>query len=318
MYTISYVINKLSKIIKKDEIQSLFFLIDNNDIIFICKYLDSIIYNINTKNIGLISIEIFKKHLIDYKDINNKILSLNTDEYIVTDYDKKSINKILYWMETYNYVDKDGLFEKPWILNTHYNNYPKLWLSTMFIFNIIRQYKNYTLDYLLNIKQLHIKYLKLLDEKKFKNLKKFYYKIYKNKDFYEKETLDIINNTLLFIGIHDIQIIYNIELFNDNNYIECDDNYIDYDDNYNIELKRKCLIQYLNIIIYIIDNIMYEKGYISKKDNNILNNDNLYDNIYDNLYNNLNIHIVLFIVLFILFIIIFYNILNIKYYYKFY
>ena len=97
MYTISYVINKLSKIIKKDEIQSLFFLIDNSDIIFICKYLDSIIYNINTKNIGLISIEIFKKYLIDYKDANNKILSFNNDEYIINDYDKKGINKILYW-----------------------------------------------------------------------------------------------------------------------------------------------------------------------------------------------------------------------------
>jgi hypothetical protein len=302
MYTISYTINKLSKIIKKDEIQSLFFIIDNNDIIFLCKYLDSIIYNINTKNIGLISIEIFKKHLIDYKDANNKILSINTDEYIVTDYDKKSINKILYWMETYNYVDKDQLFEKPWVLNTHYNNYPKLWLSTMFVFNIIRQYKDYALDYLLNIKQLHIKYLKLLDEKKFKNLKKFYYRIYKNKDFYEKETLDIINNTLFFIGTHDIQIIYNLELFND------DDNYnIDYniDDIYNIELKRKCLIQYLNIIIYIIDNIMYEKGYISK--NNLSNNlsnielDALLNNDF-NILNNIYIHIGVFFIIFIIFI----------------
>ena len=305
MYTISYVINKLSKIIKKDEIQSLFFLIDNSDIIFICKYLDSIIYNINTKNIGLISIEIFKKHLIDYKDTNNKILCLKTDEYIINDYDKKAINKILYWMETYNYIDKEQLFEKPWIINTHYTNYPKLWLSTMFVFNIIRQYKNYTLDYLLHIKQSHITHIKLLDEKKFKNLKFFYYKIYKNKDLYEKETLNIINNTLVFIGSHDIQIIYNIELFNDNinNYIN---NYINYDDIYNIELKRKCLIQYLNIIINIIDNIMYEKGYVIKKENN---------NEFNNLINNLNLYIVIFTLLLIIFIIIFYNV---KYYYKYF
>ena len=295
MYSISYVINKLSKIIKKDEIQSLFFTIDNTDIIFICKYLDSIIYNINTKNIGLISIEIFKKHLIDYKDTNNKILSLKTDEYIINDYDKKAINKILYWMETYNYIDKDQLFEKPWILNTHYTNYPKLWLSTMFVFNIIRQYKNCELDYLLHIKQSHITHIKLLDEKKFKNLKFFYYKIYKNKDLYEKETLNIINNTLFFIGKHDIQIIYNIELFNDNinNYIN---NYINYDDIYNIELKRKALIQYLNIIINIIDNVMYEKGYIIKNEDK---------NGFNKIFNNLNIHIVIFSVLFILFIIIF-------------
>jgi hypothetical protein len=309
MYSISYVINKLSKIIKKDEIQSLFFTIDNTDIIFICKYLDSIIYNINTKNIGLISIEIFKKHLIDYKDTNNKILSLKTDEYIINDYDKKAINKILYWMETYNYIDKDQLFEKPWIINTHYTNYPKLWLSTMFVFNIIRQYKNYTLDYLLHIKQLHITHIKLLDEKKFKNLKFFYYNIYKNKDLYENETLNIINNTLVFIGSHDIQIIYNIELFNDNinNYIN---NYINYDDIYNIELKRKCLIQYLNIIINIIDNIMYEKGYVIKKEeiNQLINNPFI---------NNPFINII-FTVLFVLFIIIFYNIPNLKYYYKYY
>ena len=289
MYSISYTINKLSKIIKKDEIQSLFFTIDNTDIIFICKYLDSLIYNINTKNIGLISIEIFKKYLIDYKDNNNKTLSFNNDEYIINDYDKKAINKILYWMETYNYIDKEGLFEKSWILNTHYTNYPKLWLSTMFVFNIIRQYKNCELDYLLHIKQSHITHIKLLDEKKFKNLKFFYYKIYKNKDLYEKETLNIINNTLFFIGKHDIQIIYNIELFNDNNYIN-------YDDIYNIELKRKALIQYLNIIINIIDNVMYEKGYIIKNEDK---------NGFNKIFNNLNIHIVIFSVLFILFIIIF-------------
>ena len=280
MYSISYVINKLSKIIKKDEIQSLFFFIDNNDIIFLCKYLDSIIYNINTKNIGLISIEIFKKHLIDYKDTNNKILSFNNDEYIVKDYEKNAINKILYYIETYNYVDKDQLFEKPWVLNTHYNNYPKLWLSTMFVFNIIRQYDNFTIDYLLDIKQLHVKHIKLLDE------------IY---EIYEKETLDIINNTLLFISTHDIQIIYNLELFN-----------IDHNIDDNIELKRTSLIQYLNIIIYIIDNIMYEKGYIVKKDNdNILNS---ISNI--NLFNNIYTYIGIFILLFI--IIIFYNIIQLN------
>ena len=232
-------------------------------------YLDSIIYNINTKNIGLISIEIFKKHLIDYKDANNKILSFNNDEYIAKDYEKKAINKILYWIETYNYIDKDQLFEKPWVLNTHYNNYPKLWLSTMFVFNIIRQYDNFTIDYLLEIKQLHIKHLKLLDE---------------INEINEIETLDIINNTLLFIGTHDIQIIYNLELFN------IDDNI----DN-NIELKRTCLNQYLNIIIYIIDNIidniMYEKGYIVKKDNDNLSNNNLSNN---NLSNNNNLYIDLF------------------------
>jgi hypothetical protein len=282
MYSISYVINKLSNIIKKDEIQSLFFTIDNTDIIFICKYLDSLIYNINTKNIGLISIEIFKKYLIDYKDNNNKTLSFNNDEYIIKDYDKKSINKILYWMETYNYIDKEGLFEKHWIINTHYNNYPKLWLSTMFVFNIIREYKNCALDYLLHIKELHIKHVKLLDEKKFKNLKFFYYKIYKNKDFYEKETLNIINNTLFFIGNHDIQIIYNIELFNN-------------DDIYNIELKRKCLIQYLNIIINIIDNVMYEKNYIVKKEDNNGFNNIFFNNIF---FNNLNIFSVIFSVIF--------------------
>ena len=308
MYSISYVINKLSKIIKKDEIQCLFFTIDNTDIIFICKYLDSIIYNINTKNIGLISIEIFKKHLIDYKDANNKILSLKTDEYIINDYDKKAINKILYWMETYNYIDKDQLFEKPWIINTHYTNYPKLWLSTMFVFNIIRQYNNSTIDYILHIKQLHITHIKLLDENKFKNLKFFYYKIYKNKDLYEKETLNIIKNTVSFIGSNDIQIIYNIELFNDNinNYIN---NYIDCDDIYNIELKRKSLIQYLNIIINIIDNVIYEKGYIIKNegDDNDDNNNN------NKIFNNLILK-----VLFILFIIIFYNIPNLKYYYKYF
>lgn len=275
MYSISYVINKLSKIIKKDEIQSLFFFIDNNDIIFLCKYLDSIIYNINTKNIGLISIEIFKKHLIDYKDANNKILSFNNDEYIVKDYEKKAINKILYYIETYNYVDKDQLFEKPWVLNTHYNNYPKLWLSTMFVFNIIRQYDNFTIDYLLDIKQLHIKHIKSL---------------------YEIETLDIINNTLLFISTHDIQIIYNLELFN------IDYNIDDIIDD-NIELKRTSLIQYLNIILYIIDNIMYEKGYIVKKDN-----DNLSNSISNfDLFNNIYTYIGIFIIFTIIFITILYN-----------
>ena len=292
MYSISYTINKLSKIIKKDEIQSLFFSIDNTDIIFICKYLDSIIYNINTKNIGLISIEIFKKNIVDFKNKtnNNKILSFHDDEYIIEDYDKKAINKILYWIETYNYIDKEGLFEKQWIINTHYDNYPKLWLSTMFVFNIIRQYKNCALDYLLHIKKLHITHLKLLNENNNK-----------------KETLYIINNALFFIGTHDIQIIYNIELFNDN-YIDCDD--------HNIELKKKCLIEYLNIIINIIDNVMYEKGYFDKRDK-IINK--IFNNLYNNLYNNINtvIFTTLFI-LFILFIIIFYNIPNVKYYYKFY
>ena len=139
-----------------------------------------------------------------------------------------------------------------------------------------------------------------------------FYKIYKNKDLYEKETLNIIKNTVSFIGSNDIQIIYNIELFNDNinNYIN---NYIDCDDIYNIELKRKSLIQYLNIIINIIDNVIYEKGYVIKKEeiNQLINNPFI-NNPFINI-----IFTVLF-VLFVLFIIIFYNIPNLKYYYKYY
>ena len=93
-------------------------------------------------------------------------------------------------------------------------------------------------------------------------MKKFYYKIYKNKyEIYKKNTDEIIYNTLFFIENNvDIKIIFNIQLFNDNIDYYYSDSELDYEDINNIELKRKCLIQYLNIIIYIIDNIMYEKG----------------------------------------------------------
>ena len=95
MYEISYVIKKLLIVLKKDNIYSLFCIVDNNDIIFICKYLDSIIYNINTKNIGLISIDIFKKNIEEIKN-NNKILLNNKDDiYINQNYEKIAINKII-------------------------------------------------------------------------------------------------------------------------------------------------------------------------------------------------------------------------------
>ncbi len=262
MYEISYVIKKLLIVLKKDDIYSLFCVVDNNDIIFICKYLDSIIYNINTKNIGLISIDIFKKNIDEIKN-NNKILLNNKDDiYINKNYEKIAINKILCWMEKYNYVDNERFFEEKWISNTHFRNYPKLWLSTMFVFNIIRKYSEYDLNHLSNLVDSYNSYKKTLDEKRFKNLKKFYYKIYKNKyEIYKKNTDEIIYNTLFFIENNvDIKIIFNIQLFNDNIDYYYSDSEFDYEDINNIELKRKCLIQYLNIIIYIIDNIMYEKG----------------------------------------------------------
>lgn len=290
MYEISYVIKKLLIILKKDDIYSLFCVVDNNDIIFICKYLDSIIYNINTKNIGLISIDIFKKNIDEIKN-NNKILLNNKDDiYINDNYEKIGINKILCWMEKYNYVDNEGLFQEKWISTTHFRNYPKLWLSTMFVFNIIRKYSYYDLNHLSNLVDSYNSYKKTLDEKRFKNLKKFYYKIYKNKyEIYKKNTDEIIYNTLFFIENNvDIKIIFNIQLFNDNIDYYYSDSEFDYEDINNIELKRKCLIQYLNIIIYIIDNIMYEKGCrkYEKIDNNLINNDST-NKISSNIINKL-------------------------------
>lgn len=286
MYEISYVIKKLLIILKKDDIYSLFCIVDNNDIVFISKYLDSIIYNINTKNIGLISIDIFKKNIDEIKN-NNKILLNNKDDiYINDNYERIAINKILCWMEKYNYVDNEGLFQEKWISSTHFRNYPKLWLSTMFVFNIIRKYSEYDLNHLSNLVDSYNSYKKSLDEKRFKNLKKFYYKIYKNKyEIYKKNTDEIIYNTLFFIENNvDIKIIFNIQLFNDNIDYYYSDSEFDYEDINNIELKRKCLIQYLNIIIYIIDNIMYEKGCRKYEKIDNLSNNKISSNIINKLF----------------------------------
>ena len=73
-------------------------------------------------------------------------------------------------METFNYIDKEGIFQKDWISKTHFSNYPKVWLTTMYVFNIIKKYKNCSLDYLLHYRQKNIDFKKLLNKNRFLNI----------------------------------------------------------------------------------------------------------------------------------------------------
>jgi hypothetical protein len=274
MYSIIHSIQRLSNFINKDDIQYLFKQLSKNDIIYVCKYLDSIIYSLNNTNIGYISIDIFNDKLLYHKRLYEKIYNNNDEKYLTIEYDKYAIKKILYWMETFNYIDKEGIFQKDWISKTHFSNYPKVWLTTMYVFNIIKKYKNCSLDYLLHYRQKNIDFKKLLSKNRFLNNRYIFIEVCKDYDAYYRESYKILDEILFFIGKHDIQIIYNIEIFNVG----------DYQNEINIEIKRRCLLKYLNIFTYILDNIIYEKGYNINQDRDL---EIIYMNIYLFIKNNI-------------------------------
>ena len=278
MYTIIYSIQRLTNFINKNDIEFLFKQLSKNDIIYVCKYLDSIIYSFNNTNIGYISIDTFNDNLLYHKKLYDKIYNNNDEKYLTIEYDKYAIKKILYWMESFNYIDKEGIFEKDWISKTHFSNYPKVWLSTMYVFNIIKKYKNCSLDYLLHYRQKNIDFKKLLNKNRFLNTRYIFIEVCKDYDAYYKESYKIIDEILFFIGKHDIQIIYNIEIFNINNYQN------EHNIEIIIEIKRKCLLKYLNIFTYILDNIIYEKGYNVNQDKDL---EIIYMNIYLFIKNNI-------------------------------
>lgn len=287
---------RLSNFINKDDIQYLFKQLNKNDIIYVCKYLDSLLYSLNNTNIGYVSIDTFNENLLYHKRLYEKIYNNNDEKYLTIEYDKYAIKKILYWIETFNYIDKEGIFQKDWINNTHFSNYPKVWLSTMYVFNIIKKYKNCSLDYLLFYRQKNIDYKKLLNKNKFLNNRYILIEVCKDYDSYYKESHKIIDEILFFIGKHDIQIIYNIEIFNTeifnlNSYQNEDDIEII------IEIKRKCLLKYLNIFTYILDNIIYEKGYNVNQDRDL---EIIYMNIY--LFIKNNIYTIIYLCIFIVII----------------
>ena len=299
MYTIIYSMQRLSNFINKDDIQYLFKQLNKNDIIYLYtkkQSIYSILYSLNNTNIGYISIDTFNENLLYHKRLYEKIYNNNDEKYLTIEYDKYAIKKILYWIETFNYIDKEGIFQKDWINNTHFSNYPKVWLSTMYVFNIIKKYKNCSLDYLLFYRQKNIDYKKLLNKNRFLNNRYIFIEVCKDYNAYYKESYKIIDEILFFIGKHDIQIIYNIEIFNTeifnfNNYQNEDDIEII------IEIKRKCLLKYLNIFTYILDNIIYEKGYNVNQDRDL---EIIYMNIY--LFIKNNIYTIIYLCIFIVII----------------
>jgi len=157
----------------------------------------------------------------------------------------------------------------------------------MYVFNIIKKYKNCSLDYLLHYRQKNIDFKKLLNKNRFLNTRYIFIEVCKDYDAYYKESYKIIDEILFFIGKHDIQIIYNIEIFN----------FGDYQNEIIIEIKRKCLLKYLNIFTYILDNIIYEKGYNVNQDRDL---EIIYMNIY--LFIKSNIYTIIYLCIFIVFL----------------
>ena len=241
MYTEDYTIDKLSEYFEKSTIS----LIKYSIIIYLCKYLDSFIFLINEDFVGIkLTYAYFEKSINKH---NQDIIKTYNFNRISPSYDKISIKKVLYLMETFGFKDGYEFMKKDWIKNTHYSNYPKLWIAMINVYDVIHKLDKQSINDIINIKNKYIYIKNKISEKRINNLLIYNLKVYNNLWRFNIDMQEIIEDIFRTINENNkINIIGNLDVMNFN-----------YD---NLDLYHS-IRDYINIHIYIIDNILYNKGY---------------------------------------------------------
>lgn len=242
MYTKEEVIEKIENYFNLNENKP------HDEIInYLQHYLDSFVHMIDGKFVGK---QFSYKELITLlaEHLNTYDALLINNEF-TPNFEKIAIKKTLYLLETYDYIDNGNLFEKEWITDTHFSNYPKMWLAMIFVFSISNFLRGISVNDILLIKNKYIICNGELSEKKIKNLKIFYESGITTPSWkYQIEMNNLISEIMsLFAYNNKIHILYNLDkLVND------EKDYL---------TQSRCLKQYISIYLFIIDNILYEKGF---------------------------------------------------------
>lgn len=255
MYSEEYTIKKLLTYFDKSTLS----LIKYANINYLCKYLDSYIYLIDKDYFGVeLSHNYFEKSLIKH---NQEMIEIFNIYRISENYDKISIKKILYLMETYNFNGINRFLKKDWIKNTHYSNYPKIWIAMIFVYDVIHKYNKLDINEIIMIKNKYIYCKNRIALERCDNLRRYHLKLYNNLWKYNLDIQESIDEVLLILR---------------------DGTKINIINSFNI-LENECqyIRDYIDIYLYIIDNILWSKGYYIDTFNQ--NRDKKISNIFFNI-----------------------------------